>query len=86
MDYILYKNIDGKYLTLEDCIKENAVETPEDQEVLTEENKEEVLEEAKEEAKKEPEKTNIYYVTDEVHEVSISICSRTKMGCGYFET
>ena len=28
MDYILYKNIDGKYLTLEDCIKEN--EKPED--------------------------------------------------------
>lgn len=52
MDYILYKNIDGKYLTLEDCIKENTAETPEEQEVLTEENKEEVLEEAKEEAKK----------------------------------
>ena len=48
MDYILYKNIDGKYLTLEDCIKENAKETPEDQEVVTEEDKEEVLEEAKE--------------------------------------
>ncbi len=29
MDYILYKNIDGKYLTLEDCIKEN--EKPEDE-------------------------------------------------------
>ena len=68
MDYILYKNIDGKYLTLEDCIKENTVETPEDQEVVTEENKEEVLEEAKEEAKKEPEKTSIYYVTDEVQQ------------------
>ena len=68
MDYILYKNIDGKYLTLEDCIKENTAETPEEQEVLTEENKEEVLEEAKEEAKKEPEKTSIYYVTDEVQQ------------------
>ena len=68
MDYILYKNIDGKYLTLEDCIKENTTEMPEDQEVVTEENKEEVLEEAKEEAKKEPEKTNIYYVTDEVQQ------------------
>ena len=68
MDYILYKNIDGKYLTLEDCIKENAKETPEDQEVVTEEDKEEVLEEAKEEAKKEPEKTPVYYVTDEVQQ------------------
>ena len=61
MDYILYKNIDGKYLTLEDCIKENAKETPED-------TKEEVLEETKDEAQKEPEKTNIYYVTDEVQQ------------------
>ena len=68
MDYILYKNIDGKYLTLEDCIKENTKETSEDQEVVTEENKEEVLEEAKEEAKKEPEKTPVYYVTDEVQQ------------------
>ena len=61
MDYILYKNIDGKYLTLEDCIKENTEETPED-------TKEEVLEETKDEAQKEPEKTNIYYVTDEVQQ------------------
>ena len=71
MDHILYKNIDGKYLTLEDCIKENTKETPDtdaEQEVVTEEQKEEVLEEAKEEAKKEPEKTNIYYVTDEVQQ------------------
>ena len=30
MDYILYKNIDGKYLTLEDCIKAN--EKPEEAE------------------------------------------------------
>ena len=72
MDYILYKNIDGKYLTLEDCIKEN--EKPEDakeaEEVVTEENKEAVAEEIKEDVKegKEPEKTNIYYVTDEVQQ------------------
>lgn len=72
MDYILYKNIDGKYLTLEDCIKEN--EKPEDakeaEEVVTEENKETVAEEIKEEVKegKEPEKTSIYYVTDEVQQ------------------
>ena len=26
MDYILFKNIDGKYLTLEDCINENKKE------------------------------------------------------------
>ena len=72
MDYILYKNIDGKYLTLEDCIKEN--EKPEDakeaEEAVTEENKEAVAEEIKEDVKegKEPEKTSIYYVTDEVQQ------------------
>ena len=73
MDYILYKNLDGKYLTLEDCIKENQPEKTEEeiqeeQEQVTEENKEQVAEEAKEEAKKEPEKTTVYYVTDEVQQ------------------
>ncbi|MGN0400357.1 MAG: molecular chaperone HtpG [Blautia sp.] len=72
MDYILYKNIDGKYLTLEDCIKEN--EKPEDakeaEEIVTEENKEEIAEEIKKDVEegKEPEKTSIYYVTDEVQQ------------------
>ena len=73
MDYILYKNLDGKYLTLEDCIKENTSEkteeeAKEEQEQVTEENKEETAKEAAEEAKKEPEKINIYYVTDEVQQ------------------
>ena len=73
MDYILYKNLDGKYLTLEDCIKENTPEKTEEelkeeQEQVTEENKEETAKEAAEEAKKEPEKINIYYVTDEVQQ------------------
>ena len=71
MDYILYKNIDGKYLTLEDCIKEN--EKPEDakeaEETTVEETKEEVAEgDKKDEEEKEPEKTNVYYVTDEVQQ------------------
>ena len=69
MDYMLY----GKYLTLEDCIKENQPEKTEEeiqeeQEQVTEENKEQAAEEAKEEAKKEPEKTTVYYVTDEVQQ------------------
>ena len=73
MDYILYKNLDGKYLTLEDCIKENTSEkteeeAKEEQEQVTEENKEETAKEAAEEAKKEAEKINIYYVTDEVQQ------------------
>ena len=71
MDYILYKNIDGKYLTLEDCIKEN--EKPEDakeaEETTVEETKEEGAEgHKKDEEEKEPEKTNVYYVTDEVQQ------------------
>ena len=71
MDYILYKNIDGKYLTLEDCIKEN--EKPEDakeaEETTVEETKEEGAEgDKKDEEEKEHEKTNVYYVTDEVQQ------------------
>ena len=34
MDYILYKNLDGKYLTLEDYLKEN--ETEEEKEIRKE--------------------------------------------------
>ena len=57
-DYILFKNIDGKYLTLKDCIEEN--KKPEETE--TEETKEST-EEKKEDStedKKEPEKTTIF--------------------------
>ncbi len=71
MDYILYKNIDGKYLTLEDCIKANEKpeEAKEAEETVVEETKEETAEDnKKDEEEKEPEKTNIYYVTDEVQQ------------------
>ena len=71
MDYILYKNIDGKYLTLEDCIKANEKpeEAKETEETVVEETKEETAEDSKkDEEEKEPEKTNIYYVTDEVQQ------------------
>lgn len=71
MDYILYKNIDGKYLTLEDCIKANEKpeEVKEAEEIVVEETKEETAEDGKkDEEEKEPEKTNIYYVTDEVQQ------------------
>ena len=71
-DYILFKNIDGKYLTLKDCIEENR--KPED-ETKTEETKTEETVESTEEKKedgakdeKEPEKTTIFYVTDEVQQ------------------
>lgn len=69
MDYILYKNIDGKYLTLTDCIEENKIpeENAEAEEVKAEEAAaEEAADEKKED--KEPEKTSIFYVTDEVQQ------------------
>lgn len=66
-DYILFKNIDGKYLTLKDCIEENR--KPED-ETKTEETVESTEEKKEDGAKdeKEPEKTTIFYVTDEVQQ------------------
>ena len=71
-DYILFKNIDGKYLTLKDCIEENKKEdtaeekkdeTAEDTVVEDADKAEETSEnEAKEE------KTTIFYVTDEIQQ------------------
>ena len=60
---------DGKYLTLKDCIEENKKET-EETEAQTEEKKEDAAEsENKDNAEaKEPEKTVIFYVTDEVQQ------------------
>ncbi len=59
MDYILFKNIDHKYMTLKECVEENGgtLIDPKDQ-------KEETAETGGEEKKEEP-KTTIYYVTDE---------------------
>ncbi len=99
MDCMLYKNIDGKYLTLEDCIKANkkddgtqaeaagtesvsngstaeaggsetgSAETAsaDSADTASSSKKEESADTASEEAK-EPEKTTIYYVTDEVQQ------------------
>ena len=82
-DYILFKNLDGKYLTLKDCIEENKKETPESEAENTEETAAENTEEnaaestegsasdaedSKDDEEKEPEKTVIFYVTDEVQQ------------------
>ncbi|MCI6432207.1 MAG: molecular chaperone HtpG [Oliverpabstia sp.] len=67
-DYILFKNIDGKYLTLKDCIEENKKED------TTEEKKDETVEDTAENAAENPEsdkkeeKTIIFYVTDEIQQ------------------
>ena len=73
-DYILFKNLDGKYLTLKDCIEENKKQPEEEKDASKKEQAEKTEgEEQKEEAKdgqeeKEPEKTTIFYVTDEVQQ------------------
>lgn len=75
-DVVLFKNIDGKYLTLKDCIEENGgkPEKPEDQkeEEKTEETAQENTSEdgtSDENAdSKEEKKTTIYYVTDEIQQ------------------
>ncbi len=83
-DYVLFKNIDGKYLTLKDCIEENQKAEPEKENAETgekPENEEDTRENAETEEKpeneedtrenveeKEPEKTTIFYVTDEVQQ------------------
>ena len=72
-DYILFKNLDGKYLTLKDCIEANKTEKAE--ETAAEEKTEETEEKKEEQSsgdagneEKEPEKTTIFYVTDPVQQ------------------
>ena len=55
-DSMLFKNLDHKYLTLEDCIKANGGETAEETKAEETTDSEET---------KEPPKTNIFYVTNE---------------------
>ncbi len=72
MEFILYKNLDGKYLTLKDCIEANKKEEPakeEEEDITVEDAAEEGEATAKDdEAEKEPEKTTVFYVTDEVQQ------------------
>ena len=70
-DSILYKNLDGKYLIIKDLVKEEEAgkvdsteaETKTEDTASTEENKDKSTDE-----NKEPEKTTIYYVTDEIQQ------------------
>ena len=57
-DYVLFKNLDHKYMTLKECIEKNGGKA-EPEEKIEGENAEQSVE------KKETEKTTIYYVTDE---------------------
>ena len=67
-DYVLFKNLDGKYLTLKDCIEENKKETEEPENQAEEKKEDTASEENKDAQEKEPEKTVIFYVTDEVQQ------------------
>ena len=67
-DYILFKNLDHKYLTLKECIEENKTEGHEaDEKTDTKEAEAEIVDGSEEEGAEEKEapKTTIYYVTDE---------------------
>ena len=67
---MLYKNLDHKYMTLEDIIKETKgeeAEAAETEETKAEETKTDA-EESKDADAKEEEKTRIFYVTDEVQQ------------------
>ena len=74
-DSMLYKNLEHKYLTLEDIIKEakgeaEVEEAAKEEAAKNEESKakSEEAESTDADAEKEPEKTRIFYVTDEVQQ------------------
>ena len=63
MDYLLFKDLDGKYQTLKDLVPEE--EAPE---VDVVENADETETADVSEEEKEPEKTTVFYVTDEIQQ------------------
>ena len=73
-DYILFKNIDGKYLTLKDCIEENKKDAATEETVVedtTAENAEDKAEDTAADTSEKDvkdEKTTIFYVTDEIQQ------------------
>ncbi len=90
-DYILFKNLDGKYLTLPECLEVNKIDPDEKGEEDSEE-KPEVLdengnpvtetpaEEGEEKAEEEKKEKTIYYVTDEQQQSSyIQMFKKAKM-------
>ena len=71
MDYILVKDLDGKYLTLNDFIDANKKEEPEAAEGTdadAEKEAPEFEEDAEDSDKKDAPKTTLFYVTDEVQQ------------------
>ncbi|MDO4321072.1 MAG: molecular chaperone HtpG [Lachnospiraceae bacterium] len=70
MDYVLYKNLDGKYLTIKDLVKEEEAKEAEGETAAETTEAAETAENAADTdaEEKEPEKQTIYYVTDEVQQ------------------
>lgn len=65
-DYILFKNLDGKYMTLPECLEVKPIDTEDEVSAVAENGeKVEVEEVTEEEASEEKKEKVIYYVTDE---------------------
>ena len=62
-DYILFKNLDGKYMTLPECLEVKPIDVEENGDA--EENSDAVVVDAEENAEDEKKEKIIYYVTDE---------------------
>ncbi len=85
-DYILFKNLDGKYMTLPECLEVKATDVEAEAETATDvetgeavEVVEEAADEAEDTADEQKEKT-IYYVTDEVQQSQyINMFRKAKM-------
>ena len=69
-DYILYKDINGKYLTIQDLAakKEDATKETKESETSAETSETADAADSASEETKEPEKTTVYYVTDEIQQ------------------
>ena len=69
-DYILYKDINGKYLTIQDLAakKEDTAKETKENETSAETSETADAADSASEETKEPEKTTIYYVTDEIQQ------------------
>ena len=68
-DYVLFKNLDGKYLTLKDFIEENKKADENTEEAAAENTTEDTAESADaQDTEKEEEKVTLFYVTDEVQQ------------------
>ena len=69
-DYILYKDINGKYLTIQDLAakKEDTAKENKENETSAETSETADAADSASEETKEPEKTTVYYVTDEIQQ------------------